>query len=148
MVKKAKDDEMRSICSACFTSVPIEQTHVQPGYNDHLRAYVTCYRCEGCRTADLEKTRGRIAACTDAEELSTGELFFARYGVPLPDLGPEPTLEAVRDGLLALVDRLISGDLRIRIDPKTAVPIDLPPDFGPPGKDPPGGSLGSWLPPG
>lgn len=127
MVKKAKsDDELKAMCSACFRPVPVADAHVQPGYNDYLKAYVTTYRCNGCRLADLQKTRDRMASCTDLEELATGVLFFARYKVAVPGITPNDSIETVRDALLGVLDRLRSGDLRIRIDPKTAVPIDLP----------------------
>lgn len=171
MVKKAKAEEFKAICSACYQPVPVEKTRVQPGYNDTLRAYVTNYRCEKCWEADLLKTRERIAACTDPEELATGVVFFARYGVPVPGLMLEDPPAVVRGRLLLMIDRLKSGELKLRIDTRKTVPIKLPPadepldpddPFGdlfggnPFGGDepdspppPPGGGLpGSWLPPG
>src|SRR5436853_348964 len=81
VVKRGKQEELKAVCSACFATVPVEQVHVQPGYNDDLKAYVTTYRCDGCRAADLAATRARMAGCTDPAELATGVTFFARYGV-------------------------------------------------------------------
>jgi hypothetical protein len=146
MVKPAEQDEMKAVCSACFAAVPVERTHVQPGYNDLLRAYVTTYRCDNCWAAGLAATRARVAACTDPGELDTAVVFFSRYGVAVPGLMPGDPPGVVRDRLLALLDRLASGEVRLKIDTRTTIPLKLPPP-GPPGKDPPfGGGLTSWLP--
>jgi hypothetical protein len=144
MVKPAEKDEMKAVCSACFSAVPVEQTHVQPGYNDTLRAYVTTYRCENCWVAGLAATRARVAACTDPEELSTAVVFFSRYGVAVPGLMPGDPVDVVREKLLALLDQLASGEVRLKIDTKATIPLKLPP-LGPPGNDPPFGGLTSWL---
>lgn len=148
MVKRADKDELKAMCSACFEPVPVAQAHVQPGYNDTLKAYVTTYRCDGCRAKDLAATRARITACTDPKELATGVLFFSRYGVAVPGHVPGDPPAAVRDQLLVLMDRLASGELRLKIDTKTTIPIKLPPP-GPPRNDPPPfGGPTSWLPQG
>lgn len=147
MVKPVKD-ELKALCSACMEPVAVELAHVQPGYNDTLRAYVTTYRCDACRAADLTATRARMAACTDPEELATGVLFFARYGVAVPDLAPGDPPPVVREKLLVLMDRLATGELRLKIDTKATIPLKLPPP-GPTRNDPPPfGGLSSWLPKG
>jgi len=126
MVMPAKEEEVQAICSKCFNPVPVMKTFVQPGYNDMLRSYVTTYRCEGCRAEDLAATRARMAACKDKEELATGVLFFSRYDVRVIGLSPFAPIEMIREKLLGLMDQLASGELKLKIDTRSAIPIKLP----------------------
>ena len=121
-----KEDELQAMCSKCFTGVPVEKAHVQPGYNDFLRAYVTAYRCDNCWAEDLVATRARMVACKDKEELVTGVVFFSRYNLKLLGLSPFAPIEKIREKLLGLMDQIASGELYLQIDTTTTIPIELP----------------------
>ena len=123
MVAPAKqEEEIRAICSACYQTVPLEQTHVIPCFNEILNAYVTSYRCGKCWGPSLAETRARLEGPVNEDEIETGAMFFQRYGVIVPEHIRRDPAKLVRAALVKLVDRLRDGDLKLAIGP--AISLD------------------------
>jgi len=136
VVKPAKQEEYKALCSACFESVPVPKTHVIPSYNDVLQMYVTTYRCETCWLTTLDATRDRLSACEDAAEVATCAEFFERYKVRVMEHRRKDPLPAVKAKLLQLLAELRAGTRKLAIG--KAIPVKLPDNWPPKGPIGPG----------
>ena len=106
--------ERQVFCSACFEVVPESRVHLVPFFNDDVRKYVETYRCEKCVESALDQTRSRFEATDDLAEITSAAAFFEAHAVFILEHRRGDPISVVRKCLLALLDKLRSGQLRWR----------------------------------
>ena len=107
--------ERQVFCSACFELAPESRVHLIPFFNDDVRKYVDTYRCEKCVESALDQTRSRLEATDDLAEIASAATFFEVHSVFILEHRRGDPILVVRKCLLALLDQLQSGHLRLGI---------------------------------
>lgn len=65
-------------CSGCYSEHPRTEIHVLPTWNEHVRDFVTSFRCDKCWTDSLAWTRLKAVVLTEDTREKFCE-FLARH---------------------------------------------------------------------
>lgn len=107
--------ERQVVCFGCVGVVPESRVRLIPFFNDDVQRYVDTYRCEQCLEAAMEQTRSRLALTEDAADVGLTAAFFERHGIFIHEYRRGDPVPVVRSILLASLERLRSGQLRLVI---------------------------------